>query len=310
MANAQNTTANLTAEMQTFYDKVFLERLEMEQKYNFLAGKKVVPKNSGKVVYFTRQTVFTPKTTALTEGTNPTGTPFSSENISAQVAEYGDFTEISSLFSLTTIDSGLKEKVETMGQYAGESMDTVLRNVIDAGATEQLAGAAALLTAVAATDTMSVVELRKAVLKLRTNKAPRFPEGVYRAVVCSQGIYELQGDSALGNFTSINVSTDKSLTDQIKKGEIKRIAGVDMLESNNQKTEASTVTVYSSYVAGKGAIAEVDVAGSGSSKIIHNGPTTGGTANPLQMFGTLGWKVEAYAAKVLNSDWVIKIRHA
>ena len=63
-----NSTATLTNEMQTYYDKVFLERLQAETAYDFLTSKRSIPKNSGKVVYLTRQTAFTPTTGALTEG--------------------------------------------------------------------------------------------------------------------------------------------------------------------------------------------------------------------------------------------------
>lgn len=314
MANAQGTTTNLSAEMQIYYDKVFLERSMSEIQYNFLAVKKTMPKNSGKVVYFTRQTAFTPTTAALTEGTTPTGTPFSSETVSAQVAEYGDFTEFSSLFELTTIDSGLKEKVETMGQYAGEKMNKILLYTMAAGATEQYVCAtlpsANYITAVTATDVLTVAQLRKAVLTLKTNKAPKWDGGVYRAVLSAQGNYELQGDSAVGNFTTINVSSSPENVNEVKSGEVRRIAGIDCKESNEQYTQASTVTVYSSFVGGKGAVGEVDIAGSANSRIIYKDAKSGGTSNPLEMVNTLAWKVDAYAAKILNADWIVEILHA
>jgi len=308
MTQAQSTTTDLTQEMQTYYDRVFLERAEYEQKYNFLAVKKNVPVNSGKVVYFTRQTAFTPKTAALTEGTTPTGTEFSASTASATLAEYGDTDQISSLFELTSIDKGLKEKVETMGQYAGESMDTVLRNTIFSGATDQFAGSNTLLTAVNTSDTMSVSELRKAVLTLKTNKAPKWKGGLYRGVISSHGVYNLQGDSTTGNWTDVNIYNTGENAEMVKKGVIGVIAGVAVVESNNEYTQASTTTVYSNFVAGRGAIGEVDIAGKGNSRTIYKRPGPNDTGNPLDMYSTLSWKVDSYAALVLNSDWVIDIQ--
>lgn len=315
---ANSLTTTLTSEMSIYYDKVFLDRLVQEQVYNFLAIKKTVPKNSGKSVAFTRQTAFTPSSAALTEGQNPTGTPFSSTTVSATVASYGDYDAISSLFELTSIDAGLEEKVATMGQYAGEKMDTVLLNTMVGNGTRQYAGAGGL-TGVGSTDVMTVTQLRKAVKTLKLNKAPKFEAplgkvtgGAYRAVIDTYSWFNLMGDSSVGNFTTVNIATDASHTEQVKNQEIKRLAGVDCVESNNVYAlstlgASSTDTGYISFVAGKGAVAEVDIAGSGNHRIIHEPATSGGVANPLHMFGTIGWKVDAYAAKVLNANWLIEV---
>jgi hypothetical protein len=97
-----------------------------------------------------------------------------------------------------------------------------------------------------------------------------------------------------------------------KTMEIKRLAGCDCVESNNVYSLAtlgasSSDTGYISFVAGKGAVGEVDIAGDVKPRIIFNDITSGGVANPLQMFGTIGWKVDGYVAKVLNSDWLVEV---
>lgn len=313
MANAQATTTNLSPEMAIYYDKVFLDRAVMEQKYNFLAIKKTFPKNSGKTVYFTRQTEMTPKTAALSEGTTPTGTAFTSSTISSTVSEYGDYTEFSSLYSLTTIDAGLKEKIEGLGTYAGSSLDTVLRNTMLASSTIQYASASTARTqtsAITSSDVLSATEVRKAFKTLYANKAPRFENGNYRAVIGPQGLYELQGDSTTGNWINVNVYSSSENVEMVKKGVIGRLLGFDFVTTNNEYSQSSTVTVYSSFFAGKGAVAEVDISGGGSSRIIYKDPSTGGISNPLEMVGTIAWKVDAYAAVVLNSSWLVQVYHA
>ena len=317
---ALDLTTTLSSEMQLFYDKVFLERAQSEQVYSFLTegSRKSIPKNSGKSIAFNRQTAYTPSTGGLTEGQNPTGTPFTSTLISATVVEHGNYSPFSSLFELTTIDAGLKEKVETMGQYAGDELDMTLLYSMVGNGTRQYTGAGGL-TGVGATDVFTVAALRKAVKTLKVNKAPKFDApagkvtgGAYRAVINTYDWYNLMGDSAVGNFTTINVSSSPENVEQVKNQEIKRLAGVDCVESNRVYSLAtlglsSSDTGYISFVAGKGAVGEVDVAGSKNSRIILNPVTSGGVANPLQMFGTVGWKVDGYVAKVLNSDWLIEI---
>ena len=282
MADVYTNTSQPSEEMQTFYDKAFLEKAELELVHEVLCEKKHVPANSGKVVYFTRQTPHTVATTPLTENTNPDAVAFSATNVSATVGEYGKVSKVSSLFSLTSIDKGLKEKVETMGQNAGETIDTLIRTELFTGATVQLAGGKSALTAVAATDVMSVVELRKAVKTLYRNKAQKYSGGFYKGALSAQGVYDLQGDTNQGNFVTAN---QYNTPENIKKGLIGAIAGVLVYPTNNEKSESSTVTVYSNFIGGKEAIACIDVAGKG--KKIHykkSGPND--TSNALDRKST------------------------
>lgn len=328
MAQAVNLTTSLTSEMQIFYNKVFLERAQLETTYDFLTDKEDFQKNSGKVMYFTRTTAFTPTTAALTEGTTPTGTAFTSSTIVATVAEYGDTVNTSSLFELTGLDSKLEEKVSTFGQYAAEKMDTIRLYAMVAGATPKIANAVLYsavgtgatgdpFTAIQATDTLDVADLRLTMLQLKTAKAPKFEApvgslnkgGAYRAVVSSQGYYELLGDSTAGAFTSINLAVSSTETGQIKDQAIKRIAGFDVMESNNQYTHtagAGTVTAYANLFCGKGAVKEVAI-GSGNPRIIYKKPGANDTSNPLDMYSTLSWKVDAWTCIVSNSNWLINV---
>lgn len=326
MAQAQNTTSTLSPEMQILYNKVFLERNHLETTYDFLTEKEDFPKNSGKVMYFTRTTVFTPTTAALTEGVTPTGVAFTSATVSATVAIYGDTTEHSTFFELTGIDAGLKEKVSTFGQYAAEKMDLIRLNIMVAGATNQFANqvlynSANAMTALRSTDTLDVADLRYVGLTLKTNKAPKFEApvgslnkgGAYRAVISSKGYYDLLGDSTTGAFTSINLAVSSSETGQIKDQAIKRIAGFDVMESNNMYTETAgasgTVTSYSNLFCGKGAVKEVAI-GSGNPRIILKQPGASDTSNPLDMYSTLSWKVDAWTAVVANANWLVNVKSA
>lgn len=290
--------------MQIFYDRVFLERAQAARKYDFLAVKKTVPKNSGKVVYFTRYTPFTVDATAITEGTHPAAVNSTAATVIATAQIYGGYEQVSTFFELTSIDAGLKEHIENFGQWAGEKMDYVLGSVICAGATMQCA-ASKQLTAIGSTDTLTVAELRRAVKTLFDNKAPKWESGNYRAVVSSQGGYELRGDTAAGNWINIGLYNSAENAKMLKNGMIGTLYNVDIVETNVNFTRSSTVTLYSNFVAGKGAIAEVDVAGSGNFGVsVVRGADA---ANPLNLFSTVTWKVDAYAGVVLNANWVVDI---
>jgi N4-gp56 family major capsid protein len=314
MADVLTQTSSMSPEMQIFYDKVFLETADLLQKYSLLAVKKTMPKNSGRVIQFVRSTHFTTVTAALTEGVNPTAVGFTSENVSAEVSEYGHSTKITSLFQLTTIDTGLENKSKELGEHAGRSLDTILRDVIVAGATKQYAGSKTAATAVNSTDTFSVVELRRAKKTLFDNAAPTFENGMYRGIIDSTAEYQLQGDTATGNWINVNIYNDGKNAELVKKGVLGRLFGIDLIPTNNAPQygigPSSTNVGYVSVIGGKGAVAEVDIAGSGSSYIIVKESGAQDTSNPLNMYSTMAWKVDAYAAKVLNANWVIANIHA
>lgn len=310
-APANSTTLN--AAMQRYYDKLFLERLQNFQKYNFLAVQKSIPKNSGEVVYFTRYAQLTANRTALTDGAAVTGINSTASNVVATAKPYGAFEIIGSLYELTTIDTGLKEHVELMAQNAGESLDLVLGNELALSATVQCGGAtfAAQASAIASTDTLSVSSIRKAVSTLKKNKAPKWENGNYRAVLDVDGVYGLQGDTAAGNWINVNMYNSDKNAEMLKKGIIGSLYGVDIVETN-QSFSASGVSdtrvgaARCNFIAGKGAVAEIAI-GSHSARVIHKRSSDTDTSNPLNMYSTLGWKIDAYAAKVLNADWVINM---
>lgn len=310
-APANSTTLN--ASMQRFYDKLFLERLQNFQKYNFLAVQKSLPKNSGEVVYFTRMAQLTANRTALTDGTIVTGINSTASNVIATAKPYGAFEQVGSLYELTTIDSGLKEHVELMAQNAGESIDLVLGNELALSATVQCGGAtfSAQASAIASSDTLSVSSIRKAVSTLKKNKAPKWENGNYRAVVDVDGSYGLQGDTAAGNWINIGLYNSAQNAEMLKKGVIGTLYGVDIVETNQSFSASgaigtAAVSARCNFIAGKGAVAEVSIGGT-NARVIHKRSGPSDTSNPLDMYSTIGWKIDAYAAKVLNANWVINM---
>jgi N4-gp56 family major capsid protein len=315
MTTISTTGATINAEMQRYYDKLFLERLEGSRKYNFLAVQKTIPKNSGQIVYFTRVAQLTANTTALTDGTSPTGINSTASNVIATAKPYGAWEQIATLYEMTTIDAGLKEHVEVMGQNAGESMDIVLGYLMNLSATEQCGGATftAQATAIASTDTLSVSSIRKAVSTLKKNKAPKWENGNYRAVLNVDGVYGLQGDTAAGNWINIGLYNSEKNAEMLKKGVIGSLYGVDIVETNQAFSASGTVKDVaavagrSNFIAGKGAVAEVKLQGNGDARIIHKRSNNNDTSNPLEMYSTLGWKVDGYVAVMLNADWIINM---
>lgn len=294
-----STTTGLSNVMQTYYDKVFLDRAEAELVHDFGAQVKAHKPNMGKVVRFNRFTPLTVTATALSEGSNPSAVDMTSATAEATLAEYGAYTIVSSLFELTSIDDNLAEHVEVHAQHAGETLDAVIRNVLSAGATTQIVSGKAL-TAVAATDTLTGLEIRKAVRTLKNNKAKRFDSGYYRGIIQPYTAMDLMGNS---EWLDASRYIDTSTT--LQKGIVGRLHGVEFVESNQGSTETSTVTIYHNFVFGKNSYGIVKLASFTDPKVyVAQGVTT---ANPLGLQTTVGWRMP-FAAIVLNANWLVNIK--
>lgn len=286
--------------MQTYYDKLFIQMLEQWLIHREGAQLRPLPQGEGKIVSFQRYSPLTRITTALTEGSNPSAVDLSATNVTATVAEYGSYTAISKLLSLTAIDPKMKGAVEVLGSNAGESIDELIRNELNNG-TAQLAGAKSLISDVAATDVFSATEVRKAVRNLKLQKAYRYGDGYFMGKTNPYASYDLMGDT-----TWVNAHTYKD-GENLYKGELGKLHGVRFLEGTNPSTTSSTVTVYHSYIHGKDAFGVTELEGD-TKKVYVKTPGANSTDNPVDRFSTVGWAI-SFVPKVLDANWIRVIKH-
>src|ERR1035437_2836165 len=312
MASAATT---LITPVQVYYDKVFLDRAKIELRHDFGAQVKNVPLNSGAVVRWTRFSPLALISSALSEATNPAEVAMTATQVSATLAEYGNVTNVSSLFSMTQIDVDLKEHIEVHGQNAGESIDNLIRLELAAGATTQIVSGATLITDIHLTDVFTGLEVRKAVRTLKINKAQRFESGLFRGIIGPASSYDLFGNSEWLDAHRYTTS------DAIERGVVGKLHGVEFVETNNQyvalsggfsgspvtAASAGVANVYSTFIFGKNAYGVINLGSITAPTVIVKNPGPNDTSNPLNMFSTVGWKMP-FATKTLNSNWLIEIK--
>jgi N4-gp56 family major capsid protein len=300
------TTALLTQEMSTYYEKVFLARAEYEYIFNQGAQMRSMPANEGKVVSFTRHTPLATATTALTEGTNPAEVALTATTVSATLAEYGTTVKISRFLSLTSIDANNKEKIEVVGQNMGETLDELTRNELFTGATAQYAGGKASLSLVAVSDVLSVAEIRKGVRTLKKNKARRYQEKG-KSWILKAGpdtTYDLTSDST---FLSADIYDNNA--EKLYNGELGTILGSRVIESPNQKESVdggvSSADLVHNFLHGADAFGCIDLVGDKPQLFIipHTKIDSG---NPAGRFSTVAWAT-SYVTKTLNANWLLDI---
>ena len=74
-------------------------------------------------------------------------------------------------------------------------------------------------------------------------------------------------------------------------------------------TTKAGLPVHAALVFGRDAYGVVDVDGKGAVQLIVKPHGSSGTADPLDQRATVGAKVTAYAAVILNDLWLVKIEH-
>lgn len=311
-----STASGLSNVLSIFYDRVFLDRAKLMLSHDFGAQRKTIPGNSGTSVKWNRFTPLAVATTALTDGSsNPSAVDMSTTQVSAVMAAYGNFTPVSDLFNLTSLDVGLKEHVEVHGQNCGETLDTLIRNELGGTSSTSLGGAtttfaaggATTLGGIASTHVLDGAAIRKAVRILKANKAQRFDNGYFRGIIDVYQSYDLFGNTEWLN--SISIYTDPT---QLKAGIIGKLHGVEFVETNNGLAIANVGgtslgnTVYSCYVFGKNAYGTVSLENQPGNRIYVKTPGPQDTSNPLDIYSTVGWKA-FFAVKVLNTAWIVRI---
>lgn len=318
-----NTTATgggagqLSTEVMSYLSSDFLEKSLQNNPHRVGFKLKTMQQNSGKTITWPRLDVPSngTATTALTEGTTPTAIDLTEGTVTATLAQYGRHTTVSDFLNYVSVDEAASEKKDAMAIHASNVADTLARELLYTGSTVQYANARSSLSSVAAGDVMNSTETRKAVRTLKKNNAQPYQDGYFIGKIGPDTAFDLMGDTVW-----VNAHTYKD-GGNLYQGEVGKLFQVRFVEaSSNQKSESSTVTVYSNFIHGQNAFGAVNLAGQPAAA---NGNQTGSrnmqlivkmsgaqdTSNPLNLYFTIGWKfVDALAT--LNASWGVNVKSA
>lgn len=223
------TYNGLTPEMRTYYSDYLIDIATPILIHEQFAQKKPIPKNNGKTINFRRYDPLPKITTALSEGVTPNGQKMSVGDKTATVYQYGGYIEITDVLLLTAVDNNIVEATQLIGNQAGRSCDTIVREVINAGTNVQYgANAVSARYALTTSHKMSVDCIRRAVRNLKNNLAQKI-NGTYVAIIHPDVAYDLMSDN---DWKYPHQYVD---TKNIYSGEIGQIAGVRFVETTEAK---------------------------------------------------------------------------
>lgn len=285
---ATQTYTGLSAQQRTFYDRTLLSRLLPKLVFLQYGQKKPMPKKKGDTAQFRRYNSLAAATTPLTEGVTPAGKSLSITTITATVDQFGDFIELSDLLDLMGIDDNATEALELLGEQAGLTMDTVVRDIVAAGTNVYYVGAATSRITVAAAHKIDGVTMRRVRQIMARNNISPVAGNDYLAFIHPDVAYDIMGDSAWVDANKYAGST------KIFEGEIGKMYGVRYIETTLAPiftgAGAAGIDVYGTIVIGKDAYGVPDIAGSSKPQTIIKQLGSEGSADPLDQRSSVGWK--------------------
>lgn len=308
---ALTTTGTLPGPVKSFYEKQFLLRSEENFVWDQLGKAGRIPKGEGKTVVWNRMTNPTAKTSALTEGTDPTPAGLSATLISATLAQYGNYEQVTDLVSLAAIDGTVKEAIDVLAYEAALTIDTTIKNALDSAGTALIAtagysnsaGFVPTRNSIDANDVFSVGDLRRAKRQLNKFAAQPHRGSKYTAVAHPDVIFDLEGDA---NWVNAHIYTEKGI-DSVYNGEAGEMYGVKFV-----MTQISTILVnsgsagtevYLTHIMGK------DFFGVSKLQNLETYVDSPSPRSALRMYSDIGWKA-SYAVKGLNDSFDVRVESA
>lgn len=235
--NTQTTEqGSLSDEMKTYYSDYLIDNAQPNLVHDQFGQERPIPKGKGKTVEFRKYAPLDKATTPLTEGVTPSGNSLSVSTITATVKQYGDYIELSDILMMTAIDNNLVEATKLLGDQAGQTLDTVVREILNAGTNVQYQENAVLgrhlLVGGSATPAdnhyMSVKTVKYATRNLKNNLAKRI-SGNWVAIIHPDVAFDLTEDERWNDFHKY------ANPEEMYNGEIGKIEGTRFVESTEAK---------------------------------------------------------------------------
>ena len=304
----ENTTTatGMAVEMKTFYDRTLIENAEPELVHDQWAQTRDIPKNGGKTIEFRKYDQLPKALTPLTEGVTPEGQEMKVTKLEATVKQYGGFVALSDLLILTAIDNNIVEASELIGSQAGRTLDTISREVMNAGTNVQYAeGQVTSRAAITSDMKLTVKAVKMAVRFLKKQNAKRI-NGYFYGIINPDCSFDLTEDEKFVEVVKYKTP------EKIYNGEIGAIEGVRFVETTEAKIFAGAgadgIDVYSTLVLAANAYATTKIKGGGLETIIKQ-LGSAGTSDPLDQRATVGWKA-LKVTEILSQQYMVRIETA
>lgn len=290
-------TSSLSVD-QTAFEKLAYFALRPELYYDQFADVQATnATNPGATVTFTKFTDLAAVTTALNEGEDVTPVAIADSQVSVTLAEYGNASVTTAKLRATSFLPVDPVAANLIGYNAGISIDTICKNVLQAGDNVIYATGGAVAptsrTTINSDDKLVANDVRKVVAQLRTANVPTVG-GSYVGFIHPDVSYDFRGSTDAAAWrTPANYVNPEG----IYNGEIGMFEGVRFMESpraplfadaSNNSSSSGTIDVYGTLIMGRQALAKgISLGGEyGAQPTVVYGTVT----DLLKRFRPVGWK--------------------
>ena len=232
-----NTTATMSKEMKTFYEKRLIDQAEPRLVHDQFADYYPVPQNGGKTIEFRKYDSLPKASTPLTEGVTPNGQALNVTTITSDLHQYGGWTPLTDVLQMTAIDNNVVQATRVLASQAGRTMDSITRDVL-AGGTNVI-----YAPKLAAGGTETAVASRKALDKTCTLTPKLFFQAAaqlgamnadpigdsYIAIIHPYAAYDLKTSK---EFIEVHKYADP---DTMFRGEIGKLGNIRFIETSEAK---------------------------------------------------------------------------
>lgn len=231
------TSDGMSAEMKIFYSDYLIDLAEPELVHDQFGQKHPIPKNGGKVIEFRQYDPLPEQTTPLVEGVTPDGQSLTVKTITSEVKQYGGYVTLSDMLMMTAVDNNLVQATKLIASQAGRTLDTITREIINAGTVVQFAeGQVDSRDELYYTDesdncNLTVDAIKRAVRFLETQDAPQI-NGYYVGIIHPYSKYDLMKDP---DWKTPHEYVD---TENVYQNEIGELYGVRFVQSSRAKVFA------------------------------------------------------------------------
>ena len=261
-APAGNTTLGLQHLQSEAIRRKALSRLQKKFKFREVCVEDQLGLREGRTAVWFRYANLAAGTTPSTEGSVGTSLTMTSTKVAATVSEFTNFITVSTLREETAPDPQLEAAGALLGYRGGFSVDTIMRNVIDAesSSTDQTPIATYL----------HINDIRAAVHGLQAVDVEPFENDEFRTITSPYNSYDLVSDPAANGLADIfkyTAPNKANLVSRDDRGVVTHAAGSKIVESTN--VYSSTVpNKWRTYVVGAGAIGCLTLAGAAPAKVM------------------------------------------
>lgn len=294
---ALSTTSSNSANLHSYYVKKLLATLYPRLQLYKLGKKTAMPEGLGTLAKWLIYTKIASSTSALTEGTNPSEISFTTANVTATIAQYGQFAKVTDLLESTAIDSVIENLSANFARAGAETIEDLIVAELDGALTVQRVNSRANNNAIVATDTIVMKEFLRGVVNLKVALVGPHEMGSYMAVLHPTAEYDIMSETNQGGWLDVR-SYAAAGNGEVLNGEIGKCYGIRFLTSDKMTAadNSGSISVKNNYLLGEECFGVVEL-GKKSVEMVIKPSDSGGQANPLNMYGTVGYKIKGFAAK-------------